>query len=628
VTAPKVGPITIDEFRQVWLAAVDTGYSNPLIQAGEGNGIEAYSQAWAQFCRVSKAIDVTTQAMFILPWSGQSNPPSALGQQATASLTVARSLLPQLPLVLSAGTFVEEQITDWGDPEGVLALTGRRYTTDADLVIEPGTLGPLSVGITAERIGYGYNNPQPGTISVVDQPGTQFTNEEASVRLVNYPATTIARTPASQVFLDAANMADAFVPQHVGQYLEFTAGANAGTIARIVAWQPPNLAAVPPTGGTVQLELTQGFLSFVGHFTGTFQAGETLELKNGASVSGYGVLQDASPAAGGGQYVLFTKTNGSAVTSIVGDVSGATATIDVSTIDLDYAAETGTAAWRILDWVVDFGLTASNPEQPTGGLAAMLNALGEERGLPQAPGETEAAYRQRVAAIADVVTPNAVKRAIQRTIPGVLWYFREAGQASYPGFFLDQDFLDYDMVQIGVSGSPFVGMIAGEPVRQLDPTTGWVATGNCCMQTTAASSVPGPPGVSEFVGVNNVGSAPFVVGYPIVGQFSHQSVLVGSVAGGISAANLFRVIFDYFSMRGWFYVGIAPSDAGDSGFAYDTGPLGGYDLVGPLLDFYDGYPIGEATRNLTVWSAVNAVRAGGVGFTIYPILPPEAPPPS
>lgn len=626
MTTPKTGPITIDEFRQVWLAAVDGSYSRPFLDAGPGGGIEAFEQAWAQFRRVSQGVDVTTQAMYVFPWSGQSNPPASGGQKATVVLEVARTLLPNLPLVLSAGTLVEEQVVDWGVPEGVSALTGRRYALDADLVLEPGFQGPLPAGATAERVGYGYNNPAAGTLAVVDQPGTGFENVDATVRLVDYPsASPTSRSPTARVFLDSLDDADAFVPDHVGQYLLFTAGSNAGTVARIVGWTPPNLAVVPPTGGTVELELTQGVRSFSGHHSGTFRAGETLTLKNGGTTTGYGILQDATPA-GADLVLLFRKTVGSAVTTVVGDVSGASATIDVMTVDLEYVAEVGTAAWRILDWVADWGLSTTNPAPPSGGLSAMLDALGKERGVLRAPGEDDDAYRPRVGTVADVVTPNAIRRAIERNLAGTVWYFREAGQASYPGFFFDHDALDYDMLQISVSGSPFVGMIDGERVTQTDPTTGWVATGHACVTRAAASSVPGPPGPPEFVGINHL-SGTFVTGVPIVGRSSGVSVTPTAIAGGISAANLFRVVFDYLSMRAWFYVGVTPNDAGDPGFAYDDYPTGAYDGIG-YPDFYDGRPWGAGARNLRLAAALDAARAGGVGFTVYQIAAPETAPPA
>ena len=215
-TVPKVGPLTQAELQAIWESTTDPSFWRPLERAGEGNGFEAYTQAWAQFARVSQAVDTTTQAMFILPWSGQSGPPSAGPQNAVAALSLQRSGHLDQSSILAAGTLVEEQVTDWGIPEGVQVLTGRRYALDADLVFEPGEPGPLPATATAERPGYGYNNPRPGTLSVIGQPGTGFNNQLATVRGVNYPTpVAIAAIARARVFVDAVDEADAFVPQHV-----------------------------------------------------------------------------------------------------------------------------------------------------------------------------------------------------------------------------------------------------------------------------------------------------------------------------------------------------------------------------------------------------------------------------
>lgn len=217
MTTPKVGPLTQAELQTIWESATDRGFSEPLEQAGEGNGFEVYTQAWAQGARVSQAIDETTQSMYVLPWSGQSGPPASGGALATVSLTITRSKNVSLPLVLIAGTFVDEQIVDWGYPEGVPVLTGRRYQLTENAVFAPGQLGPITVGAEAERIGTGYNNPQPGTLVVLDQPGTGFNNVDATVRGVNYPGGVVTTSALARVFLDAIDEVDAFIPQHVGQ---------------------------------------------------------------------------------------------------------------------------------------------------------------------------------------------------------------------------------------------------------------------------------------------------------------------------------------------------------------------------------------------------------------------------
>jgi hypothetical protein len=620
VTAPpKSGPLTQAELQSVWESAVDAQFSQPLEQAGEGGGFEVYTQAWAVMARVSQAIDASTQAMFVLPWSGQSGPPASGGAFATVTLVLSRTGLLDLPLVLIAGTLVEEQVVDWGYPTGVPVLTGRRYALTQTAVFLPGQQGPISVTAQAERIGTGYNNPMPGTLVVVDQPGTEFTNAEATVRGLNYPGGVVGPAAVQQALIDSIDEADAFVPQHVGQYLSFSAGANAGKVARAVAWSPP----VPPTtGGTLQLALEQSVASFAGHFTGTFQVGESLTLKSGASVTGYGVLEGVE-LVGGSCLLVFVKRSGSAVTTVVGNVSGASATIDVELVNLDLTPEVGNspgagATWSVLDWVDDWGLTCTNPASPQGGLHAMLDALGREKNVDRSGGEPDSTYRQRVAQLADVVSPNAIRRTLNRTIPGIPWCFREAGQATYPGFFFADDvtgktgdFFDYD--RVAVTGVVTGAFLDGEPVRQI--AGGIVATGHACVLAAAAPVVPGPPGASTLTGVAGV-SGTFATGSPIVGLRSGASTTVTAVAGGLSNANRFRVMFSFLTMRAWFYVGVPPISAGEFGFAYDTHPFGAYDAA-PYPDFYDGFPYLSALTYRAVYNAVEKVRAGGVGWTLY-----------
>ena len=179
---PKTGALTEAELLDVWKGALDRSYRDPILQAGEGNGLEAHTQMLAQFARVSRAIDKTTQEMFICPWSGQTGEPSSGGAAATVTLTFVRSAFLDRSLVLGAGLiFVEESNVDFGAEGGVDVLTGRRYTLTANLVFNPGDSGPFSVLAIAEKIGEGYNNPLPGTLSEIAQVAESFENDLATV---------------------------------------------------------------------------------------------------------------------------------------------------------------------------------------------------------------------------------------------------------------------------------------------------------------------------------------------------------------------------------------------------------------------------------------------------------------
>ena len=60
----------------------------------------------------------------------------------------------------------------------------------------------------------------------------------------------------------------------------------------------------------------------------------------------------------------------------------------------------------------DPSIVVSQQADFTGGRAAMLDALGGDLGQPRQPGEADVAYRYRLRSLPDVVTPSAVRHAI------------------------------------------------------------------------------------------------------------------------------------------------------------------------------------------------------------------------
>ena len=59
------GPLSQAEIFALWQATVDERFAQPLVEQGDGYGLEVYGQAFAQFARVSKAIDVTMESMYV-----------------------------------------------------------------------------------------------------------------------------------------------------------------------------------------------------------------------------------------------------------------------------------------------------------------------------------------------------------------------------------------------------------------------------------------------------------------------------------------------------------------------------------------------------------------------------------
>jgi hypothetical protein len=661
----KSGPLSRAEIQAIWEGSADKAYVRPFVEAGDGQGFEVWSQFFAQLERASKAIDVTTQALYISPWSGQSNPPAGGAALSRVELTITRSKLLDRPLVLGAGIVLAQEVTtDASETGPVVVRTGRRYALAKDVVFHPGEQGPVTVEADAEFPGYGFDNPLPGTISELSQVGSGLNNDLATVAVVASPAA--AAGPPSTVRLVADAQADMFVPEHVGQYVAFLAGLNAGSTARIVGFEQPKPLAIPPLGSVADLEL---FFSV--HLTGVsggFVPGEQLSFSSG----GFGTaVGDFSPVTNRLGFDLRNGTTPAAGDSVIGAQSGATGTIDVVLAAGTYAAEApvsgvGGATWTVLDWAADWGVTVANALSPAGGRMDLLDALGAERAIGRAPGEDDESYRARVREIADVVTPNAIRRALNRTLPGFPWCFREVGSSFLPGWFYDGDLspaggtsnsvlasankeASYDEDVILLDGIPTAGMsfdagfdaydsgmfpmfwgppetgnasfigIPGDHERVVleDPDFNVYATGY--FGRIDPLSPPAPPAM-RFVFVRLHGRMPD----PIPGAgLRVRGVTTGALfavtSGFVPATAIsrrFRRYLDYEQFRAFFLVGVPRLAIGEFGFSFDAGQFGGFDTA-PFPDFWDGFALQAARLYQRVYYAVNAARAGGVGFELY-----------
>ena len=604
---PKLGPYTLQELLALWQNVVDPLYAQPLIERGEGFGLEVFTQQMAQLERVSLAIDRTLQAMFILPWSGQTDQPGRGGAQATVELTFERTARFATAITLAAGdVFYEEETTDYADVVGIEVQTGRRYALLAPATFLPGERGPLLEDAFAEKQGDGYNNPFPGTIKQFVQPGSGLSNVRASV----VPGPTTHR-------LVLAVQPDVLTPQHLGQYVELLAGANAGQVRRVVAYERPDPTA--PHGGVGVLAKT-GVLQ-VSPIIGTFQPGEEVSI-------GAGPTPALLVAVGGvsGDRMVIENVDGPILVldAVIGVLSGAFTTITVIDQSPELVTEAGTAAWKVLDWEVDFGLSVTNVLSPAGGLAPMLDELGSERGIGRAPGEGDDLYRERIAKLPDVVSPNAVRRTGNRLLApiGATVCLREVGEVDrlFPGFFLDVSepapqygyAFDLDLVTL-------VGFIGGQFVASDRVTALGGATGRASFTYPApAGPLPADMPVPVFDGV----VAPegvFAVGDPAFGSNSGAVIVPAIVGPGLKFSDRFKLVMDYTEFRAFFLLGAPPLGLGEFGYPYDT-PAGGlinaYDSS-PFLTFYDGFPVTAAVIYRSLWQAVDKVRAGGVGFDLY-----------
>lgn len=620
----KSGPLSREELLDVWRGAVDVEYARSIEEAGYGEGFEVPGQAAEQLARVSRAIDTSTQALYIRPWSGQSGEPAQGEARAQVTLSISRSLRLERPLVLGVGTPIAHEEVDWGDEGGIDYRSGLRYLLAADLVFHPGETGPFDVVATAERSGWNYNDPLPGTIKAIDQPGSDFTNNRASVVIVAEPVPSTT-PPFKSATLVSENQPDMPVPEHVGQHFLFMAGANIGKIGRAIVFGNPN---PPLEGSSVELEIEASLFS--GTFTGTFTVGEVVSFDAGGPVLGYGKLLGARDA-GGVRRITVRMLTGAVAANVLGTSSSATMTAStVPYLEDVFVVESSAAEWRVLDWENDFGLVVTNVLSPAGGRLGMLDAIGDERGVNRAPGEQDDSYRARVAEIADVVSPNAIKRTLNRVLGTIPWCFREVGYPELPGMFYDgnNEPADvsphggendaYDMDAYKIEGGPPVGTFYFQEASVLEDGSGGIA------MTGWMGGLSEFDTVVDFIRGNGRPPAS-VVGYRVRGLFSGATFPVTLVRARFESTR-FRCLFDYTEFRAFFLIGVPRLAMGEFGYAYDAGPYNAYD-VAPFNAFFDGFPRTAADIYRHVYQAVDVVKAGGVGFGLYLIDEPCGPVP-
>ena len=422
------GHITAEDLAAIWQSSVDSGYSRPFLE-NTNSGFEAYGQAFAQLERVSQAIDTTTQAMFLMPFSGQSAPSAQEQTKANVTLTFQRTKRIDLPIKIDSNVWFDEVQQDWSDTGPVPYHTGRRYRLVTPLVFNPGETGPFTALAIAEFSGYGGNNPLADAINEFDQPGKGLSNK-------------LATYSPKQDSLIAVNRADTPIPQHVGQYLVFEGGLNSGVVKRVMSYGPPNISA--SIGGTLFFE---SLATAQGDTTDTFIEGEVVAILVSSINVASGVFVKQAP--GFSVFVLKGGSLSSATSgaTVVGSSSGATLVADAVSDPILLASTD--ESWRMLDWANDLGFTVINSEQPLGGVAGFLDELAKERNVYRVSGETDDSFAERVHSLPDTVSPNAIRRAANRVLGpyGLSVCLREMGQRSFPGFYMDHDFFDYDFAK-------------------------------------------------------------------------------------------------------------------------------------------------------------------------------------
>lgn len=407
--------LTRDDLLALFRASVDEDFAQALLSdATSAAAVEGAAEVMAQ---ASDAIERTSQSLFLMPWSGQTYPPATDARRATVTIDLARTAPADVPLVLQASTFlVEQQLGDFGPTGAIQVPTGRRYAPQATIVMMPGASSG-AFGFVAERPGAGYNLPPAGTISLPVDAGSASGSGAAVV-----PGTTAHR-------LILAPEGETVAPSAVGQYVRMLAGSSVGQLRRMIGYEAPDPAF--PHNGVIVLAPT--LVLAVTGVAGTFIPGERIEQ---AATGAAAVLLGATSA-----YLAADRAAipAFAAGTIAGAQSGATATFAHVLLSPDMAAEDVTAGWQLLSWA-QLGLTASSEAQPVGGASPTLDHIGSERGVGRSPGELQEAYRQRIARRPDVVSPDALVRAMNRVLApyGLSGCLREPSDLdTFEGFFLD-----------------------------------------------------------------------------------------------------------------------------------------------------------------------------------------------
>ncbi len=592
----KKGPLTRDELLTLWQSVTDREYNRPLLEQPESQ-IAAVEQAAEQFATVSGQVDRNTQAMFILPWSGQTAPPASGPAHARTVLQLQRGGAFDVALVFRAGDLlVEHHELDYGREGPVDVTTGRLFLVEETAVLCPGNPGPVDLPVVAINPGAGYNHCLPNTLTRLAQPGAGFNNAGATVQ--NGGGQT------NRIF--TAITPDVPIAQHVGQYLYLNGGANAGRYLRIIGVEPPTDAH----GGVFNVA-AEALLNDSG-VTGGFVYGERItQPLSGAEVIFLGAF--------GNKFLVLRRFGTLTLDPIQGD-NGGTASIVSKEWSEQLIPEVETCSWQVVRWHEELSITLLNPNSPSGGVAGTLDEIGAERNLPRQFGELDEAYRQRISVPADVVSPAAVLRKSNAILVeiGESACLREVGRPLFPGLFFDADdeapfAFDLDLVPMTIGGVN--NLRPGELVFAVD-ADGRHTTGIAHFdQPSAPAGSPLPARV--FAGVARVSGPGFAPGQTLVGkQFGSMNPIL-SVGAGLQPHHRFNVLLNLREFRGFFMVGVPRVYLDDYGTFYDA-PIdsNAYDAV-DIDNFYDGAALGTLSMYARLYNTINATRPAGVPFDLY-----------
>ncbi len=151
-----------------------------------------------------------------------------------------------------------------------------------------------------------------------------------------------------------------------------------------------------------------------------------------------------------GQYVRFTS--GANATTVPRRILSVTQG-SPSVAEVDGTALTaGAGDFDVVEFA-DLGLLVTQPAATSGGRHGWLDAIGLDRNMGRAPGESDDSYRLRLSELPDVVSPGAINRIAARALTplGIAWALMETREpATLIGFVWDLHAFDFGDLSNGI----------------------------------------------------------------------------------------------------------------------------------------------------------------------------------
>jgi hypothetical protein len=311
--------------------------------------------------------------------------------------------------------------------------------------------------------------------------------------------------------------------------------------------------------------------------------------------------------------------------------------------------ETESVTWSLLDFKDDnMALNLVSAQAFGGGRDDDLFLLGDGRKIYQQDNEDDETFRNRAVRLFDVVSPNAILRAVNRALRP----FGLEGRAididnGLTGIFSDEDFFDYftagdtsfvhgsalyvSTSNVALSGTPVIDgnlTVVGQVVLLVAQTTPSengayiVAAGAWSRDTTWGFDT----GLTALNFITEVSSGTtyadttwIVTGGDTIGV---DPLTIPQLVSDAFPTDPFKLMLSHYEAYGHFLVVAPYMDLGEFGFSYDASPtillpdiptfLGGAFDSG----FYDGTISGANALYSAIYSSVDAIRAGGVSFTL------------